>query len=102
SRIQPAGPPEVWLVGDFQRPFWFTLQDCCINPGDANNDTKTNIADVVFLISWLFTGGASPACCAEGSANGDGKINIADVTYIISWLFSAGPFPVCGPSTFGC
>ena len=75
---------------------------CCDTPGDANSDGKVNIADVSFVISWLFAGGASPSCCSEGSANGDDKLNIADVTYVIAWLFSGGPDPICGPAGMGC
>ena len=79
-----------------------TSPSCCSIPGDANSDGKVNIADVQFVISWLFLGGASPSCCAEATANGDDKLNIADVVYVISWLFSGGPDPLCGPSSMGC
>ncbi len=74
---------------------------CCELAGDANSDGKVNIADVQFVISWLFSAGEDPECFAEGSANGDEKLNIADVSYIISWLFSGGPGPVCGPAGMG-
>jgi len=73
-----------------------------VRVGDANNNGKTNIADVVFLIERLFKGGPAPVCCEEGSADGNTKINIGDVTYIISWLFNGGPDPVCGPAEMGC
>ena len=84
------------------RAYVYSLDSCCTTPGDANGDEKVNIADVHFVISWLFAGGASPGCCAEGSANGDGRINIADVAYVISWLFTGGPVPVCSTAGMGC
>lgn len=79
-----------------------TSLSCCSTAGDANTDGRVNIADVQFVIAWLFAGGASPNCCSEGSANGDDKINIADVTYIITWLFMGGADPICGPAEMGC
>ncbi|MCH7877737.1 MAG: DUF3466 family protein [candidate division Zixibacteria bacterium] len=79
-----------------------TSTSCCSTPGDANSDGKVNIADVQFVISWLFAGGTSPSCCSEGSANGDDKLNIADVSYVIAWLFTGGSDPLCGPASFGC
>ncbi len=76
--------------------------NCCDMPGDANGDGKVNIADVEFVISWLFSGGESPSCCEEGSANGDDKLNIADVSFVIAWLFTGGPDPVCGLAGMEC
>ncbi len=96
---------EVVGVEDYFRQH--TLTDiqispgCCATAGDANNDNKVNIADVQFVISWLFTGASAPTCFAEGSADGDDRLNIADVTYVISWLFSGGPDPECGPAEMG-
>lgn len=68
---------------------------CCDTPGDANNDGKVNIADVVFVIDFLFRGGSAPACEAEGNANGDNKTNIADVSYVIAYVFAGGADPIC-------
>ena len=68
---------------------------CCDTPGDANNDGKVNIADVVFIIDFLFRVGSAPACEAEGNANGDNKTNIADVSYVIAYLFAGGGDPIC-------
>jgi len=75
---------------------------CCDKAGDANNDTKVNIADVTFLIARIFAGGPAPPCCGEGSANGDNKVNIADATFLIARIFAGGPAPSCGPAGMGC
>ena len=78
------------------RAYVYSLDSCCTTPGDANGDEKVNIADVDFIISWLFSGGLSPSCFAESSANGDDKLNIADVTFLIARIFAGGTAPICG------
>jgi hypothetical protein len=63
--------------------------------GDANADNKITVADVVYLISYLFKGGPPPSPLIKGDANGDGKVTVADVVYLISYLFKGGPPPHC-------
>ena len=63
--------------------------------GDANGDGKVSIADVVYLINYLFKGGLPPNPLIKGDANGDGKVSIADVVYLINYLFKGGPPPHC-------
>jgi hypothetical protein len=63
--------------------------------GDANGDGILNIADVVYLLNYLFTAGPLPEPLAAGDANCDGTINIADVVYLINYLFTGGPPPGC-------
>ncbi|MFQ5608494.1 MAG: dockerin type I domain-containing protein [Candidatus Zixiibacteriota bacterium] len=70
--------------------------------GNANGDTKVNIADVTFLIARIFAGGAAPPCCEEASANGDNKVNIADVTFLIARIFAGGAAPTCGVLGMSC
>lgn len=90
------------VLGGFEQNFGAPAGPCCLIAGNANGDDKVNIADVSFVIAWLFAAGPSPVCCAEGNANGDDKLNIADVSYVISWLFAAGPDPICGPPDLTC
>jgi hypothetical protein len=54
-----------------------------------------NIADVVYLLNYLFTGGAAPEPLEAGDANCDAQVNIADVVYLINYLFIGGPPPAC-------
>ena len=89
-----------FLVEGFWQDFGFG--GCCIGlRGNANSDAedKANIADVVFLIDYLFglPPGPEPACRDEGNVNGDieDKVNIGDVTYMIEYLYGIplGPAP---------
>jgi IPT/TIG domain/Dockerin type I domain len=60
--------------------------------GDANGDGQVTVADVFYLINYLFAGG--PAPIGSGDANGDGSVTVSDVFYLINYLFAGGPAPV--------
>jgi hypothetical protein len=63
------------------------------NPnGDANGDGTVTVADVFYLLNFLFAGGPAPLESAD--ANGDGSLDVADVFYLIDYLFAGGPSPV--------
>jgi hypothetical protein len=72
--------------------------NCCNHDGirgDANYDfAGPNIADLTYLVDYLFRGGPPPPCPEEGDANGDGAgPNVADLTYLVDFLFRVGPAP---------
>ncbi len=65
--------------------------------GDPNDEC--NVADLTYLVEYLFQGGPAPACQGEGNVNGDRKedVNVADLTYLVAYLFQGGdPPPDCG------
>jgi hypothetical protein len=62
--------------------------------GDANADETINVADAVFIISYIFKGGPAPDPLCVADANGDGTVNIADAVYLITYIFKGGPPPV--------
>ena len=62
--------------------------------GDLNNDETINIADITFLVSYLFGGGAAPEPLCIANVNGDTGVNIADLTYLVAYLFGGGPEPM--------
>lgn len=65
--------------------------------GDANNDGSITLADVVFLVAYLFKSGPAPQHYGTGDPNCDGLITIADVVYLVNYLFKSGPPPCFGP-----
>jgi|GEM_PF-3286777 len=71
----------------------------CLSCGDANSDGVVDISDAVFLISYIFSGGAAPADCSEpvgmGDASGNGSVDISDAVYLISYIFAGGGPPHC-------
>ena len=66
---------------------------CKFVRGDANDDDGVAIADAIYLMAYLQTGGPAPCNMDAGDANDDGSVNIADPIYILAWLFSQGPAP---------
>ena len=71
--------------------------------GDCNADGSFNIADAIYTLALLFSGGPAGSCDDACDANDDGSINIADAIYALASLFSGGPPPAlpgpdaCGP-----
>jgi hypothetical protein len=64
--------------------------------GDADGDGSVSIADLVFLINYIFMGGGAPQPVSLGDADCSGSINIADCVYLINYIFSHGPAPCEG------
>jgi hypothetical protein len=86
------------LINGFLQTFGATVAPCT-RCGDANNDGSTDISDVVFVIAYIFSGGAAPGECNTphgiGDANGSGDVDISDVVYLIAYIFSGGLAPHC-------
>jgi len=51
-----------------------------------------NVADVFYMINFLFAGGPTPL--GRANVNGGSVIDVADVFYLINYLFAGGPAPV--------
>jgi hypothetical protein len=66
-------------------------------PGDASGDSLVDLADVVFLVNYLYRGGSEPCMCEAADANSDCLINLGDLVYLLNYLFkgSYGPLPGC-------
>ncbi|MDH3890269.1 MAG: thrombospondin type 3 repeat-containing protein [candidate division Zixibacteria bacterium] len=79
-------------VGDVCEP-------CCTGVrGNVNGDPAEviDIADLVYLVDWMFVAGPYPPCPKEADLNGDGPIDIADLVYLVDFMFAGGPAPaVC-------
>jgi hypothetical protein len=67
---------------------------------DANNDSRIDIADAIFTVSYLFGRGRLPACPDACDVNDDGAIDVADAIAGLSYLFDRslppGTFPGLG------
>ena len=61
--------------------------------GDANGDGQINLADIAYLIDFLFRASMEPYPLQAGDTNGDGEVNVADVVYLVNYLFRDGPPP---------
>ena len=69
--------------------------------GDVNNDAVVDIADCIYLLQYLFHGGAPIPCPDAADPDDDGLINISDALYVALYTLAGGmaplsPFPDCG------
>ena len=84
------------VIGDY-------FQDPCFGslPGDANGDGIINIADVVYIVNYVFRDGpeSTPYAFFSGDANCDCEVNIGDAVYIINFVFRGGD-PPCDCETW--
>lgn len=69
---------------------------CCFgNRGNVNSDNQgsTSVADITFLVNYIFHNGQTPPCFDEANVNGDATITIADINVLVGYLFNNGPAP---------
>ncbi|SYZ74121.1 exported hypothetical protein [Candidatus Zixiibacteriota bacterium] len=64
--------------------------------GDANNDGIINILDIVYIVKYLYKGGAAPIPeKAVGDCNCDFAVNLLDIAVIVDYLYK-DLNPICG------
>ncbi len=61
--------------------------------GDLNHNGTRNIGDVVYILSYLFSGLNVADCLDAGDVNDSGTVNIADAIELLAYLFSNGSPP---------
>ncbi len=76
-------------------------ESCCENRGNVDGVIGAagaiDVADLSYLVDYLFRGGPAPPCLDEGNVDGStgaaGPIDVADLSYIVDFLFRGGPAP---------
>ena len=61
--------------------------------GDVNGDLEIDIADLIYLIDYMFTGGPPPVSEMAGDVDASGQIDISDLVYLVDYMFNEGPPP---------
>ena len=73
------------------------LGGCCVERGDINHGdggVAVDIADLVYLVDFMFSAGPAPPCTDEGDVDGSaGPIDIADLVYLVDFMFNGGAVP---------
>ncbi|MDH3891888.1 MAG: hypothetical protein OEV49_12465 [candidate division Zixibacteria bacterium] len=74
---------------------WANPNFCCVIRGDLDyNGAGPDIADLVFLVDYMFSGGQAPFCTQAADIDGNGAgPDIADLVYLVDYMFSGGPIP---------
>jgi len=73
-------------------PYCFSLS---YRVGDITMDGVIELADVVYLISYLYRDGPAPNPLQMGDANCDGVVDLGDVVFLIKYVYKNGPVPAC-------
>lgn len=76
-------------------PYCFSLTYDSCTRGDANGDGTIDLADVVYLLNYLFKGDSAPDPLEAGDANCDGALELGDAIHLLNYLFKGGPPPGC-------
>ncbi len=63
--------------------------------GDATGDGLIDVADVLYLINYLFLATSAPCPMEAGDATCDGIVDVADVLFLINYLFLGTSPPGC-------
>jgi hypothetical protein len=63
--------------------------------GDSDGNETISVADAVYIINYVFSGGPAPYPIESGDANADGDVTVADAAYLINHIFKGGPEPQC-------
>ncbi len=61
--------------------------------GDADYTQSRNVADITYLVDYLFGSGSAPVTIQSGDAAFNFVINVDDITYMVAFLFEGGPPP---------
>ncbi|MCK4607173.1 MAG: PKD domain-containing protein, partial [candidate division Zixibacteria bacterium] len=75
----------------------YVASTCCIDRGDVDGSgvLPIDIADLVYLVDFMFNAGPVPDCFDDGDVDGSGvePIDIADLVYLVDYMFNSGPEP---------
>ena len=63
---------------------------------DGDGSSTIDIADLVYLVDYMFNGGPEPPVMEAADVDGSGGvIDIADLVYLVDYMFNGGPEPDC-------
>ncbi|MCB2230505.1 hypothetical protein KQH82_07295 [bacterium] len=91
SPCAPTNNPCGLLIGAWP------VGSCIPEPvcGDANGDSRVDLSDLMFLVSYYFFYGPAPSPLGAGDQNGDGTVDLTDLVYLSFYLFRGGDPPYC-------
>jgi len=78
---------------------------CCYHRGNADGINgpggPVNVADLVYLVNYLYREGSAPVCIEEGNADGviteGSEVGLTDLIYLVEYLFKSGSNPPACP-----
>jgi len=74
----------------------FHAERCCLGMRgniDYSASDDPDIADLVYLVDYMFGGGPMPPCFEEADLTGDETIDVSDLIYVVDFMFAGGLAP---------
>ncbi|MFH2048445.1 MAG: right-handed parallel beta-helix repeat-containing protein [bacterium] len=69
-------------------------ENCCVMRGDTDHDGEgPNVADLVYLVNYLFKDGQALPCFEEGDIVVDSDILVNDLVFLVNYVFKGGDAP---------
>ena len=108
DEIDPARRPDIYGDGNLVHMVWeeqhypeyiwgvYYMLGVWYLPGDVDLSEGIDIADLVYMVDWMFTGGPAPVAYDAAQMDGLGTVDISDLVYIVEYMFDNGPPPVGG------
>jgi hypothetical protein len=66
-----------------------------VKRGDASANGLVDMGDAIYLLNYLFRGGADPCPMEAGDANCNGLVDMGDAIFLLNYLFKGGEAPSC-------
>jgi hypothetical protein len=63
--------------------------------GDVTRDGMIDVADVLYLVNYLFLGTSAPCPMEAGDVTCDGIVDVADILFLVNYLFLGTSPPGC-------
>jgi hypothetical protein len=61
--------------------------------GDVDDNSRIDITDAVYLVTFIFGGGPAPDPILSGDVDCSDRVDITDAVYIVTYIFASGPAP---------
>jgi len=95
SAYYPPSGLWLWAPGgapDWDGPHCYEIKTCCTKRGDIDFDgTPTTIADVVYMVQYMFQFGPPPPCMGNVDWDGSGgDPDISDLIGLVAYMFQGG------------
>ncbi len=76
--------------------FTMTVTPTPVVAGDVDYNGSVSVADVTYLVAYLFQGGTPPPISDLADVDASCSLNVADLTYLVDYLFKGGSAPLLG------
>ena len=64
-----------------------------VQAGDVDTSGAIDIADLVYLVQYMFAQGPEPIPLASANVNCVGGVDISDLVFLVTYMFQSGPEP---------